>query len=326
MAATPSVKTGDRDKNPTRTLLPVAAILTAALLWGGSFSAMRDSLRVLSPWSVMWLRMAVALAVLVPLTASWRPRTYRKGDWRLLLPMVLLQPCLYFLLESNALRFTTSSQAGVIAASVPLWVALGAWWLLSETVTRQTLAGLFISMAGVVGLTLLGGPGGQAENPVLGNILEVLAMACAALGIILVKQLSRRYSPWTLTAFQVIAGFLFFSPGIGHLLAADRPVWTARLAGEVLFLGAAVTLGAFGLYNWGMSRMSASRASVFINLVPVNAVLIGWLALGEGLSLLQCVSGLAVIGGVWLSQRGGADGRTVPCPRGQLPAEAKVTR
>lgn len=51
-----------------------------------------------------------------------------------------------------------------------------------------------------------------------------------------------------------------------------------------------------------MSRIPASRASVFINLVPVFAVMIGWGVLGELLSLYQCLAALAVIGGVWISQ------------------------
>lgn len=108
-------------------LLPVVAVVAATLFWGASFSAMRVTVPVLGPWAVMWLRMATALLLLVPFAGKLWSAAYRKGDWKFLLPMALFQPCLYFSLESNALRFTTSSQAGVIAASVPLMVALGAW-------------------------------------------------------------------------------------------------------------------------------------------------------------------------------------------------------
>lgn len=61
--------------------------------------------------------------------------------------MVLLQPCIYFLLESNALRCTTSSQTGVISALVPLQVAACAWLMLGEPLGRATFAGLFLSVA-----------------------------------------------------------------------------------------------------------------------------------------------------------------------------------
>ena len=71
----------------------------------------------------------------------------------------------------------------------------------------------------------------------------------------------------------------------------------------LVFLGLFVTLGAFGLYNWGMSRMPAGKASIFINLVPVIAVLVGWLAMDETLTPAQCLAALTVMGGVWMSQK-----------------------
>ncbi len=283
--------------------LPALAILAAVMLWGTSFAAMRITVRALSPAAVMWLRMVTALVVILPFSGRLIPAGYRSGDWKKLLPMVLFQPCLYFLLESNALRLTTSSQAGVVAASVPLLVAVGAFFFLKEQIAARTLAGLIVTIAGVLALTLLESPGARAENPAMGNLLELAAMACAAANILLVKQLSHRYNPWTLTAFQVAAGMLFFLPGLSTVWHAPATVWNLRLMGAILFLGVFVTLGAFGLYNWGMSRMPAANASVFINLVPVFAVLIGWTALGESLSAPQCLAALLVIGGVWWSQK-----------------------
>lgn len=135
-------------------LWPALAVLAAALLWGGSFSAMRVALRALNPWSVMWVRMALALALLAPFAARRLPRdlrgSYRKGDWKLLALLVASEPCLYFLLESYALRYTTSSQAGVIVAAIPLLVALAAWLFLGERLGLAAAAGLALSIAGVV--------------------------------------------------------------------------------------------------------------------------------------------------------------------------------
>ncbi len=284
-------------------MLPVAAILAAVFLWGGSFPVMRVALKTINPLSVMWIRMMIALVILLPFAGRLNFSSYRTGDWKLLIPMVLFQPCLYFGLESYALRFTTSSQAGVIAASVPLMVGFGAWLWLSEPITKRHIASLVLSVSGVVCLTLLQGDGGGAEAPLLGNTLEFLAMACAAANMLVVKQLSRRYNPWALTSLQVIAGAVFFLPGLPLLLQAGTGVWSTGLVIGMAFLGAFVTLGAFGLYNWGMSRIPASRASLFINLVTVVAVLLGWTLLDESLNPLQCLAAAGVIGGVWLSQK-----------------------
>ena len=285
-------------------LLPIVALLSAALLWGGSFPAMRIAVSALNPWSVMWLRMTTAFVILAPFVGKSTVKSYRKGDWKRLLPMVLFQPCLYFLFESYALKFTTPSQAGIISSLVPLFVACGAWFFLKEAIGRNVIIGLFATICGVVGLTLLGGANGQATRPVLGNGLELVAMVCAAINMVMVKGLSERYSPWTLTAMQIFTGSLFFLPGLWPLMTAGTSVWTMELVASMVFLGAFVTVCAFGLYNWGMSHVPASRAAIFINLVPVNAVVLGWVLLGESLGTGQLLMGVLVLGGVVFSQRG----------------------
>jgi len=282
-------------------LLPIFAILGAVLLWGSSFSAMGFVLREFSPYEVMCFRLIVAFLCILPFLKKLFPRNYQKGDWKILLPTVLLQPCLYFLFESYALKLTTSSQAGIISACVPLMVALAAWVFLSEAINLKTILGLILSIIGVILLTIFQSSKGNAANPVLGNILELAAMVCAACNIILIKQLSSRYNTWTLTAMQVIAGAIFFLPGLKGLIGAASSVWTFNTIALLFFLGSFVSLGAFGLYNYGISKVPASKAAIFINLIPVTAVLLGWIILNEALNTKQCVAATVVIVGVFLS-------------------------
>lgn len=294
------------ENSPSQSLiLPLSALIASVILWGGSFAAMRIVLGDLTPMELMGARMISAFAVIVPFAGRLKPRHYRKGDTKYLIPMVLFQPCLYFLLETNALLLTTSTQAGVISASVPVLVTLGAWLFLSEKIGRGTVVGLILSVAGVTVLTLSQGSGSTATNPVLGNLMEVGAMISAAANMLIIKKLSGRYNPWTLTALQTFAGLIFFSPGIVSLFQTDGSVWSLKLIFILLYLGVFVSLGAFGLYNWGMSRISASKASSFINLVPVMAIVTGWIILGESLTLLQSLAAAIVIAGVLISQYGG---------------------
>jgi len=257
----------------------------------------------------MWCRMMIALLLIVPFWKKLIPSNYQPGDWKILLPMVLFQPCLYFLLESNALQLTTSSQAGVISAFVPILVTIGAALFLAEKISLLSLAGLILSIGGVFFLTLLAEPQGAGQNPFAGNTLEFCAMICAAGNMLIIKKLSNRYNPWCLTAMQVLAGTIFFLPGSFPLLHASARIWTIGLVFSLLFLGAFVTFGAFGLYNWGISRIPAARASAFINLVPVVAVILGWLILSEALSFQQCIAALTVMAGIMVSQHSGRSAR-----------------
>lgn len=284
------------------TLLPTLAVLGAVGLWGGSFSVMKTAVAAMPPESVMLARQIGACLAVLPFVPRMSLARYRRGDWKWLALFVLFMPCAYFLLEANALTLTTSSQAGVISASVPLLVAVGARIFLMEPLTRRTLAGLTLSIAGVCWLTLAGAPDQHAPNPLLGNVLEFIAMCCAAGSMIVIKRLSGRFGSWTLTALQTFAGLIFFLPGAPGLIR-HVPNMTLPEFGALAFLGVGVTLGAFGLYNFGISRLPAARASASINLVPVVAVAFGWLALGETLSPTQLLAALAVLTGVVLSQR-----------------------
>ena len=326
------VQTSQASGRQTNSLAPRLALLLAVLLWGGSYPAMKVAVTALGPWTVMWLRMILAAFLLSPVILRLRPHLTAptrfgghskplRADALRILAMVLCMPCGYFLMEANALRFTSAAQAGVVSSLVPLLVACGARLLLGERHGLGTWLGLGISVAGVVWLTLTGTVSAQASRPLLGNMLEVGAMICAAGSMLLLKELSSRYGPWPLTAMQVIAGVVFFVPGAMGLMQRPPWTWSALETGAILYLGCFVSVGAFGLYNYGMSRLAASQASAFINLVPVAAVLLGWGLLGETLTPMQWVAAGCVFAGVWLSQhrRGasslGSSAATAPAGR-----------
>ena len=255
--------------------------------------------------TVVWLRMAIATLTLLPF--AWKiPRPeYRRGDIGWLALVCLLQPGIYYLAENTAIGLTTSSQAGVISAIVPLLVAAGAWAFLHEHISARTVAGIALSIAGVIGLSLGAQAGAHAPNPALGNALEVIAMASAAGATIALKHLLERYDPWLLTGIQAVVGTVLFLPGA---IMSDPRTWvhvTPAAWASVVFLGAFVSLAAFGLYNMAMTRMPASRASIAINAVPVVALIAGWLALGESLGMVQVVGCVAIAAGVALGQSGG---------------------
>jgi drug/metabolite transporter (DMT)-like permease len=286
-----------------KNILPTLSIIVAVFLWGSSFVAMRIVLKDLHPFAVMFCRLFSALIFIIPISIKLFPKSYQKNDWKILLSMVLFQPCLYFLFESNALTFTTSSQAGVISACLPLMVAVAAWFFLSESINSKTITGLILSISGVILLTIFQSRQVDAPHPVLGNILEVGAMLSACANLILIKKLSSNYGAWSLTGMQIIAGTIFFLPGIKYIINADPSIWTMQLIFLLLYLGICVSFLAFGLYNWGISKIEVSRASIFINLIPVTAVMLGWLILGETLNSKQMIAAIIVISGVFLSNQ-----------------------
>jgi drug/metabolite transporter (DMT)-like permease len=274
------------------------------IFWGTSFVAIKTALGSFTPMTVMWLRMAIASLVFAPF---WfrvpRPR-YERGDWKMLLLAGLCIPCLYYLFEGFALQLTTSSQAGVISAIVPLLVAGGAWLFLRERLTARGAIAIAVSLAGVAALSLGGSAQQTASNPLLGNALELLAMVAAAGSMLAIKHLSVRYDPWLLTGMQAAVGVVFFAP---MALASNPVTWlsaTPLAWACVVYLGVFVSLAAFGLYNSALSLLPASRASLAINVIPAVALLAGWALLGESMSLIQVAACFVIVGAVVLAESG----------------------
>jgi drug/metabolite transporter (DMT)-like permease len=168
-------------------------------------------------------------------------------------------------------------------------------------------------VVGAVWLSLASESDGHAPQPLLGNFYEFLAMLCATGYTLLLKHLSSRYSAFFLTAMQAFIGSVFFLP----LASITSPVPESVSAlgiGAMIYLGTVVTVGAYGLYNFGVSRLPASQATGFINLIPVFTLIFAWGFLGERLTGVQLLAAGLVFVGVALSQWRS----TVPAPAGVL--------
>lgn len=276
----------------------LAYLAGAVLFWGTSFAVTKSAYSTLPPMTVVWLRMTIAMVAFLPLLTRVKKPDYRPGDWRWLGLAALFLPCLYFLLEGFAIRFTTSSQAGVVSAVMPLIVAVSGWVVLRERPASRTAIAVVVSIVGVAGLSLGGTAQASAPNPVLGNVLELGAMFAAAGATLTISRLSSRYDPLLITGLQMAAGSVFFAP----LALASGPIdWAAVPASAwaaVAYLGVACGLAAFGLYNSALQLLPAARAALTINLVPAVALVTGWLALGETMSWLQAGACAVIIGAV----------------------------
>lgn len=277
------------------------ALILAMALWGSSFVALKVGVTLLPPMQVIFLRMVVGSAGFL-LLWPWLRRGfhYQRGDWYWLGLMALCEPCLYFLLEANGLRYTSAGQAGMVTAMLPLMVAIAAWFVLAEKTSLRQWLGFGIAVAGVITMTLAGGPAGQAPNPLLGNFLQWLAMVCAVGYTLLVKRLVLHYPAILLTALQCFIGAVFFLP---FALLSPIPGTIDPLALIiVLYLGLVITLGTYGLYNYSLGQLPAAVAAGYTNLLPVFALLFSVWLLDERPNPLQWLAIGVIFLGVLLSQ------------------------
>ncbi len=286
-----------------RQILPQISLVIAMLLWASSFVALKLAFEGYHPMQVIFGRMFIASLCFVIFIPSFRKINWRRCDLKYLLLMAACEPCLYFIFEAKALQLTSASQAGMITAMLPLLVAILAWSWLREKITKQTIIGFCLAIFGACWLSFASETSSNAPNPLLGNFYEFIAMICAAGYTVSLKHLSNNYPPLFLTAFQAFVGSVFFFPflllpGVGFNI-----VWETTPALAVIYLGTFITLGAYGCYNYSVSRIPATKAAGYVNLIPVFGVIMGMLILGDQLNLSQWLACILVFCGIWISSR-----------------------
>lgn len=283
-------------------VMALCLLAGAMFLWSGTFIAMKAVLAHVHPVFMVFVRMAASSLLMLPFLRVWWRRTpYSAGDWRILALLVVSEPCLYFIFEAYALRYTTASQAGLITALLPLLVGVSAFFVLGERLAPRVWAGFFLAVCGVAVLTLAGENSESAPNAFFGNALEFMAMLMACVYTLCVRRL-RGYPPFFITAAQALSGTFFF--GL-LLLLMDAPLPESLPPPQALFcLGflAFSTIVAYGFYNMGIARFSAAQAASWLNLIPAITLFLGISLLGESLNFIQAVAVAPILVGVVLSQ------------------------
>lgn len=302
------------------------ALILAMVLWGGAFVAMKFAVLAYPPFFVVFGRLFVASVMFCLIMPRIKPQGLSWKDVKLMLLMSFFEPCLYFLCEGYALKYTSAGLASLIVSAMPLMVGLAAAFFLGEDLSVTTITGFIVAMGGVAVLTLAGRPDFHSPNPLLGNALEFLAMIMGTGYVLFARSLSRRCGPLFMAAVQSFTGTLFFMPLALWQVRKYGLNWDPCAAGAILFLGIMVNAVAYSCYNYGIVKTPAARAAAFTNLIPLVSVIIGWAFLGETMNPIQISGALLVLGGIILSQGGRKERAEGPAgiSKGSVRLESRV--
>lgn len=274
-------------------------LLALSLVWGGSFFYMAVALRGFPPLTIVLARVALAAAALLIAARIARlpmPRT--RAAWLACAGMGLLNNALPFSLIVLAQTWIASGLAAVVNASTPIFAVLCAHWLTrDEKLTRNRLAG---TLTGLAGVALLAGPAMWAPGrgaELLGIALCLLACLSYGLSGVWSRRVKRAgLRPLSAAAGQCVASTLMMLPVVLIL----EPPWRlsappVEAVAALLALGLIATGLAYAMFYALLAGAGATNAMLVTLLVPVTALLLGTLVLGEVL-LLRHVVGMAVIG------------------------------
>jgi len=283
-------------------------LLLTAVFWGGTFIAGRQVSQNLGPFSIAFLRFAVASAFLLSLTwiREGRLPVPRKGQ---IIPVVLLGMTgvfAYNVLFFKGLRLIEASRASLIVATCPAFIAITSAVLLKERLSVNKIIGIPLSVLGAIVVISRGhlsqlatGGVGLGELYIFGCVLSWVAYSLIG------KVVMRHLSPLASVSYSSLIGAAalfvpaaFFDNLASNLRHASLIDWTS-----IVYLAVCGTVIGFVWYYQGVKAVGPTRAGLFINFVPISAVILAGVILHEQITVSLAVGAALVLAGVYLTNR-----------------------
>jgi drug/metabolite transporter (DMT)-like permease len=297
-------------------------LLALGAIWGASYMFIAIGLRDLSPGMVAFLRIALAAAVLIPVAAV---QGALKGvrpflGWLILLGAV--QVAGPFMLISAGEEEISSSLAGILVASAPLFTAVLAIWVDDEERSRGLrLVGVLIGIAGVA--LLLGVDLGGDGSELLGGLAVVLAALGYAIGGLLAKHRLAGVAPVGMSGLVMTASAIILLPvAIGTAPGSFPGLGPIAAVATLGVLGTGV---AFVIFYWLISTVGPARTLVVTYVAPGFAIVYGSVFLSEAITVATIAGMALILMGSWLSAEGRLPGRR-PLPAGEQLAAGELSQ
>lgn len=256
-----------------------------------------------------WRFLVAALFMLLLLALRLVKVNYKGKSLKYVLFAALFSPVLYFLGETFGINLTTASESGAFLASIPVMTLIAAALILKQKPSKHQVLGIAITVSGVL-LSIMA-VGMSASFSLLGYTMLFIAALSYALYCVYVDK-SSHLTGVELTVVMIFLGFLVFSSlsimeaisqqTLQHLMTLPFENRTFALA--ILYQGIGCSVLAFFLSNVGIAKIGVNRTASFIGVSTAVAIMSGVLLLGESFTGLQICGVLAIMIGVYTSNRG----------------------
>ena len=288
------------------TLSVYVKLVAAMLSWGGTWVAGRVVAQaVTTPIAAAAARFTLAALVLgAVMLAKGEPMgadSWQRA-WRSIVGLALTGVFFYNLCFFYGLKHVGAGRGALVVALNPVAVAVLAWWLGGERAKPLAVLGAVLAFVGC--LTVIGN--GDPLAPLAGRIGpgEVLLLGCVVCWTAYTfvgKRATRLVSALAATFWSCVLGAVLLWAAALATGGIDWAQWSPSVWAAVAFLGVFGTAIGFTWYTDAVRVLGAARAAMFINLVPLAAVLMAALAMGEAFPPSVALGGAAVLAGVWLT-------------------------
>lgn len=289
--------------------------LFTIIVWGTTFVSTRVLLDYgLSPAAIFFYRFLLSYVLIWLCLPGHRHQLWslRVGDELLFFCMGLSGGSLYFLCENTALGITLTYNVALILCTTPLITSfLSHCFVRGERISRSLIYGSLVALLGV-SLVIFNGSIILRINP-LGDVLTLTAALLWGIYTIILKRFDDCYSVVFITRKVFFYGLLSILPFIEYGSLFGSGLLEPVICCNLLYLGIIASLLCFVMWNSALKHLGAIRTSNYLYFVPVVTLITSAIVLEEAITLLSMVGALLIIGGVYMSERGGHRGHYSHC-------------
>ncbi|WP_371405878.1 EamA family transporter [Kribbella sp. NBC_00662] len=288
---------------PPRTALATGAAAVTVVLWASSFVAIRHVGTEISAGALSLARLGLGSIFLGALLFTRRAPAVRRWptrrDWLPLIACGVLWFGVYNIALNEAERRLDAGTSAMLVHIAPLLIAVLAGLGLGEGFPRQLVIGGLVAFAGIV---IIGTSTSSGRAETWGVVLCVVAAISYAVGVVTQKPLLSRLPAAEVTWLACTIGAVVCLP-FAPTLVDELGTADASTIWWVVYLAAFPTALGFTTWAFALRRTSAGRMGVTVYAVPVVAIVLGWLFLGETPAVLALAGGALCLTGVAISRR-----------------------
>lgn len=283
--------------------LTEGSLVLMAVIWAVNFSVVKYGTSIVDPLAYNGVRVGLAALVLVIIVAAMRAPFPSRRDMLGLLGLGVLGNGVYQCLFVIGVSKTSASDAALVIAATPAFVAIIGKLRGSERTTARRAAGIALSIFGM-GFVVLGATTATAGNAsVVGDLIMLAASLCWAAYTVFLKPYTARIPGMQLSTWTMVGGAV---PLVAYCLPAMlRANWSTYPTlgwAAVSYSGVGSLVIAYAFWYRGVRIIGPTRTAMYSNLQPVVAVLVAWAMLGEVPTVLQGAGAASIMGGLLLSR------------------------
>jgi drug/metabolite transporter (DMT)-like permease len=281
----------------------VLAFSLLVLFWGSSFAVVKIGLDYSPPLLFAGLRILLGGLAMVLAAILWGGSPNLRRDWPVFLLLALFNAVLFVGLQTYAILYLPSGSAAVLVYLQPILVGVLAWLILGEPLSAAKLVGLLLGFSGIVAVSLGSLTGAENAISTVGINFGAGSALSWALGTVYFKKYEARISTLWAVAMTFLVGGIVLTL-LGLLVERWKDIsWSGEFVASLLYSGLVGISLAWVIWFALVRAGEASRVAAYVFAVPLSAVLIGVVILGEPLGYTLLIGAALVLSGIYLANR-----------------------